>query len=218
MLSTGEDDGIAYIETGSLDGEKTSKIRYAFSHLATKYKTLEEVQSISGTYNGEIPTLSLDHLRGTLVIRDQQLNILDNKQLLYRGAKLKNTKQVWGLVLYAGQCSKIMLNSQISSGKITVIEKRLNVLLVSLFVCQIIICIVMTVLSIHMEEYLLQNANYLSWGTYKPSSKTFIKNFMMFFIEYSSIIPVSLIVSIEIAKLAQSYFIDFDKLMYCETK
>lgn len=39
-------------------------------------------------------------------------------------------------------------------------------------------------------------------------------NFLMFFIEFSSSIPVSLIVTIEIAKTAQSYFIDFDQLMY----
>ena len=40
----------------------------------------------------------------------------------------------------------------------------------------------------------------------------------MFFIEYSTIIPISLIVSVEIVKLAQSYFIDFDKLMYSQAK
>jgi len=40
----------------------------------------------------------------------------------------------------------------------------------------------------------------------------------MFFIDYSSIIPISLIVSMEIVKLAQSYFIDFDKLMFSKQK
>lgn len=39
-------------------------------------------------------------------------------------------------------------------------------------------------------------------------------NFLMFFIEFSSSIPVSLIVTMEIAKTAQSYFIDFDQLMF----
>jgi len=39
-------------------------------------------------------------------------------------------------------------------------------------------------------------------------------NFLMFFVEFSSSIPISLIVTIEIVKTAQSYFIDFDQLMY----
>ena len=30
LISSSEADGIAYIETASLDGEQTSKIRYAF--------------------------------------------------------------------------------------------------------------------------------------------------------------------------------------------
>jgi len=36
----------------------------------------------------------------------------DNKQLLFRGAKLTNTKWIWGLVVYTGQCSKILQNGQ----------------------------------------------------------------------------------------------------------
>jgi len=76
----------------------------------------------------------------------------------------------------------------------------------------------MTVLSIREDARLYGTANYLSWGTYHPSAKNFIKNFMMFFIDYSSIIPISLVVSMEIVKLAQSYFIDFDKLMFCKRK
>ena len=33
LISTSSPDGLAYIETASLDGEQTSKIRYAFEEL-----------------------------------------------------------------------------------------------------------------------------------------------------------------------------------------
>lgn len=46
----------------------------------------------------------------------------------------------------------------------------------------------------------------------------FVAYFFMYFIDFSSLIPISLIVSIEIIKLAQSYFIDFDKLMFSKEK
>lgn len=36
----------------------------------------------------------------------------DNNQLLFRGTKLKNTEWIWGLTIYTGQCSKIMMNGQ----------------------------------------------------------------------------------------------------------
>ena len=34
-----------------------------------------------------------------------------DKQLLYRGARLKNTKHVFGLAIYSGRNTKIMLNA-----------------------------------------------------------------------------------------------------------
>jgi phospholipid-transporting ATPase len=35
-----------------------------------------------------------------------------DKQLLYRGARLKNTKWIYGLVIYTGKNTKIMMNSE----------------------------------------------------------------------------------------------------------
>ena len=111
-----------------------------------------------------------------------------------------------------------MMNSQIASSKTTQVEKRLNILLIGLFLCQIILCLTMTIYSLKYEKMLYSNFHYLSWNKQSPTAKNFVKNFMMFFIDYSSIIPISLIVSMEIVKLAQSYFIDFDKLMFCKQK
>lgn len=39
------------------------------------------------------------------------ISISGDKQLLYRGTKLKNTKFIYGLVIYTGRNSKIILNS-----------------------------------------------------------------------------------------------------------
>lgn len=57
--------------------------------------------------------------------------------------------------------------------------------------------------------------SYIIWRKFNKG-KLLVMNFLLFFIEYSSLIPVSLIVSIEIAKAVQSYFIDFDQLMYSD--
>ena len=38
LISSSDEDGVAYIETASLDGEQTSKIRYAFPELNNKYR------------------------------------------------------------------------------------------------------------------------------------------------------------------------------------
>jgi magnesium-transporting ATPase (P-type) len=40
--------------------------------------------------------------------------------------------------------------------------------------------------------------------------------FLTYFVLLNTMIPISLIVSIEIVKMSQSYFIDKDKLMYSD--
>lgn len=44
-------------------------------------------------------------------IENQNIVYEGDKQLLYRGAKLKNTKWVYGLVIYTGRNTKILMNS-----------------------------------------------------------------------------------------------------------
>lgn len=39
------------------------------------------------------------------------MHIEGDKQLLYRGAKLRNTELIYGLVIYTGKNTKIMKNS-----------------------------------------------------------------------------------------------------------
>lgn len=68
----------------------------------------------------------------------------DSSQLLYRGAKLKNTEWIWGLVVYTGQCSKIMMNGQRFITKLSTLEKKLNYLLVSMLLFQMAACLLMS--------------------------------------------------------------------------
>lgn len=50
-----------------------------------------------------------------MIIADETIVYEGDKQLLYRGARLKNTKWIYGLVIYTGRNSKIMMNSESSS-------------------------------------------------------------------------------------------------------
>lgn len=111
LISSSDRDGLAYIETATLDGELTSKTRYAFQELNT-LNALEELTGFGGTFEAAAPSYSLAEFRGSIILGQQRLAMTDNSQLLFRGAKLKNTEWIWGLVIYTGQCSKIMMNGQ----------------------------------------------------------------------------------------------------------
>ena len=170
---------------------------------------------IKGSFEGDDPTQSLDVFRGNLTILNENYILTDNKQFLFRGSKLKNTQKIWGLVTFTGHCSKVMLNSQSYNSKISALEKKMNMMLIIMFIIQIAICFTMAALALQKDKQLQRMSSYLSWNDWSGGASQYVLYVMMFFIDYSSMIPVSLMVSIELVKLAQSYFIDFDKLMYC---
>lgn len=53
--------------------------------------------------------------------------------VLLRGSTLKNTDYVYGLVIYTGHESKIMMNSSEPTPKLSSLEKMMNKLIIILF-------------------------------------------------------------------------------------
>ena len=51
---------------------------------------------------------------------------LDISNLLLRGCSLKNVDHVYGLVIYTGHDSKIMMNSVKAKTKLSKLEKKMN--------------------------------------------------------------------------------------------
>ena len=69
-----------------------------------------------------------------------------DKQLLYRGARLKNTKWVYGLVIYTGRNTKIMMNSESSSEKMSQVEVKVNKVLGLILLFQVILSFIVAIL------------------------------------------------------------------------
>jgi magnesium-transporting ATPase (P-type) len=55
---------------------------------------------------------------------------LDNEKILLRGCVLRNTKWCYGLVIFAGKDTKLMMNSGKAMFKRTNIDRLMNVLII----------------------------------------------------------------------------------------
>ena len=100
-------------------------------------------------------------------------------------------------MVYAGHCSKIMLNSQIFTSKMSIVEKRLNGLLVIFFILQLCLCGFLAALALQKDEELKENSTFMSWnGVLDNSASQFVIYFLMFYADTSSIMPISLVVSL----------------------
>lgn len=78
----------------------------------------------------------LSKFEGTLTWRDETY-ALDNDKVLLRGCVLRNTRWCYGLVLFAGRESKLMMNSGKTTFKRTHIDRLMNKIIIGVSRCTV---------------------------------------------------------------------------------
>ncbi len=78
---------------------------------------------------------------------------------------------------------------------------------------QIVFCFIVAVLDGVFLNNNRSNYTYISFSSYHSGFDAFLM-WCTYMVLLNTMIPISLIVSIEVVKMSQSYFIDKDKLMY----
>lgn len=113
LLSSSEPEGLCYIETSNLDGETNLKIKQA-SPKTAHMTSPQLVQQLQGYLRSEQPNNSLYTYEGTLVMSvggaERQVPMSPD-QVLLRGAQLRNTPWLYGLVVFTGHETKLMRNA-----------------------------------------------------------------------------------------------------------
>lgn len=110
QLSSSEPQGISFIETANLDGETNLKIRQGIPETSRIVEVKDLVQ-LQGTIESEPPNRHLYEYNGNFKELNKQVLPLGPDQLLLRGAMLRNTSWVFGIVVYTGHDTKLMRNS-----------------------------------------------------------------------------------------------------------
>lgn len=194
----------------NLDGETNLKDReLALSTIDTKI-----LKNFSGGILCDPPDSSLDKWEGkissTFIDREQPCNI---KNLLLRGVTLKNTDYAYGIAIYVGNDTKIMMNSKKPPQKVTNLMRMINQMLYSVFGLQFLIILAFTTLSIMWQKETAYLTPYLDIQD-KITVKTVIFRFFTYQVAYSHMIPISLYVMIEMAKLCLAKIINNDVKMF----
>ena len=291
LIDSNLHDGICFIETGTLDGEKTLKIKSAPNFTKGKFTKKKEVSnnlncklktqnneilnlnnvikntempdkenykntknengkdnlintnendkiinikvdefSIEGIIQCDLPNPSLYMLNGKANMRVNGIGSefpLDAKNLLLKGARLKNTEWIIGIVIYTGHNCKLMKNSKEPLLKMSSVEKLLNKLLLGIFVLQVILSVISAILHLVYfqrdkllmiqsdtlnEEEQIKNAfiDYMNFNLVIDS----LLSFFTYILLLNTLIPVSLVITLEIVKIIQGLFISVDVESY----
>lgn len=190
----------AFIQTSSLDGEKNLKKRFVPKGLEELTKPVSEKAYVLGGRCVTIPQdKDLKSFVGTLRIGNQIIP-LSIQQLMLKDSKLKNTSWIIGAVVYTGKHTKVMMNSQKARIKISNLERKLNVLIIILFFVQVIICFLLSMITLIYDDIQADNQTGYLGSSYKTYHNL---NFFSYFLLLSTLIPISLIVTLEVIKTVQ---------------
>jgi magnesium-transporting ATPase (P-type) len=140
--------------------------------------------------------------------------------LLLRGAFLRNTEWIIGMVVYTGLDTKIMRNAEASKIKQSDVEKKMNGYILNILYTQLVLALFTSLLCLAWAFRNFSNEKNNHWYLEETSSPGVqaILRFFTYFLLYNTMIPISLIVSMELVKVAQCYFITKDEEMYVESK
>ncbi|KAK9760181.1 aminophospholipid translocase, partial [Basidiobolus ranarum] len=215
LLSSSEPEALCYIETSNLDGETNLKIKQglqATSHLTSP----SEVGELQGYIKSELPNNSLYTYDGTLVTTKEMVENtipLDPNQILLRGAQLRNTKWIYGVVVFTGHESKLMRNASATPIKRTNVEKMTNQQILFLFGILVILSIACAIGSLIRRIKFSDEMSYLLLSDTNQWAE-FGMNILTFLILFNNLIPISLIVTMEVVKYQQAALINSDLDMY----
>ena len=233
VLCSSNKDGSFYLQTVNLDGESNLKQREVImdtQKLFYKKRNNEEKKNIENIFakNNEIgeeisyievdqPNKDINRINGKIIF-DGQTKFFDIKNTAIRGAILKNTKFIYGIIIYTGNETKIMKNFIKTRSKFAYLDKLVDRISLVITIIRIVYILIFMFIGIYYKdkyepdykdnkigyEYLY----YFRQGNRRESFEN-LKFFTSHLILSQTLLPTSVVLLLAITKIVQSLFLEF---------
>ncbi|KAM7393300.1 hypothetical protein PAMA_008107 [Pampus argenteus] len=217
LLSSSNPNSLCYVETAELDGETNLKFKMGLRVTDERLQNEHQLADFDGLIECEEPNNRLDKFTGTLLWNRERYP-LDLDNMLLRGCKIRNTEETHGVVIFAGADTKIMRNGGKTRFKRTKIDELMNYMVYTIFVLLILVAAGLAIGHTFWYEEIGSNAWYLYDGKQHDASYRGFLSFWGYIIVLNTMVPISLYVSVEVIRLGQSKFINWDLQMYFKEK
>uniref|UniRef100_A0A673YH10 Phospholipid-transporting ATPase n=1 Tax=Salmo trutta TaxID=8032 RepID=A0A673YH10_SALTR len=217
LLSSSNPNSLCYVETAELDGETNLKFKMGLKITDERLQEERQLAEFDAMIVCEEPNNRLDKFTGTMRWRKDRFP-LDLDNMMLRGCRIRNTDACHGLVIFAGADTKIMRNGGKTRFKRTKIDELMNYMVYSIFVILILLCAGLAIGNSFWYEEVGSRAWYLKDGKDQTASYRGFLSFWGYIIVLNTMVPISLYVSVEVIRLGQSKFINWDLQMYYQEK
>ncbi|KAK9770446.1 putative Phospholipid-transporting ATPase [Seiridium cardinale] len=203
--------GVAYIETMALDGETNLKSKQACSLLAKQCDDLSKIKHCRAEVVSEDPNNDLYNYEGRVTVDGETMPLTLN-EVVYRGSVLRNTACATGLVINTGEECKIRMNANREiHAKMPAMQRKINHIVLFLVAFVAFLAVGLTTANEIWKAQYLPKASYIRGSV--PVKEILIGYIIMF----NTLIPISLIVSLEIIKLGQLFLLQDVEMYDAET-
>ena len=165
-----------------------------------------------------MPNALLYKFEGNFFLPDGNVVPMGPDEILLRGSSLKNTEWVYGVCVFTGHETKIMKNGTKSRPKKSKIEIATNRYIIIIMGIQILVSLFGAVYATIWQNRVGMNIWYLGYTNDDPLFVEFVEAFGIWFICMMNLVPISLLVTLEMVKVFQAYFINNDVMMFDEER
>uniref|UniRef100_A0A8C7LF48 Phospholipid-transporting ATPase n=1 Tax=Oncorhynchus mykiss TaxID=8022 RepID=A0A8C7LF48_ONCMY len=211
LLSSSNPNSLCYVETAELDGETNLKFKMGLKVTDERLQEEGQLAQFDAMIVCEEPNNRLDKFTGTMRWRKDEFP-LDLDNMMLRGCRIRNTDECHGLVIFAGKNTLFGTNEHTPTT--TLIPSSLR----QIFVILILVCAGLAIGNSFWYEEVGSRAWYLYDGKDQTASYRGFLSFWGYIIVLNTMVPISLYVSVEVIRLGQSKFINWDLQMYYQEK
>ena len=243
VIFSSNKEGNFYLQTSNIDGETNLKERDALSYTQKLFmnkefkKTHDNLNKLFKHENDnnnpnciievEQPNKNIYEINGSIIFYgdEKNKNFFNIKSTAIRGAKLKNTEFIYGIIIYTGKETKIMKNIVKQSVKSANIDKLIDNIVFIILILRFIYIIIFMLIGMfnryrHLPEYdesdkgriIYDYLYYYRHSNGKKNKKNDFENIKYFtahFICSNTLLPTSVILLSAISKIIQSLFLEF---------
>ena len=237
VLCSSNKDLSYYLKTSSLDGESNLKQREVLMSTQKlfykqKIKDVNKIEKIFQAFNEqgeencyievEQPNKNIYKIDGNIIFNRNEKNHFEIRNTAIRGAILKNTEFIYGIVIYTGNDTKIMKNLIKHKNKFAYLDVLLDKIVIIIVIIRVIYVILFMTIGICIRLKYLPNYekniikyDYLFYYRHtngKSEKNNSIENLKILsahFILSKTLLPTSVVLLLAITKIIQSLFIEF---------
>ncbi|KAK4522878.1 hypothetical protein GAYE_PCTG32G0768 [Galdieria yellowstonensis] len=221
-LSAAREDGVVFLETSALDGETNLK-RFLVLSDTSSLSTDAEISSLRGEIRCEPPSTNMNSFSG--IIKLEQVDSIgattsrviekpiSKDNLLLRGAIVRNSGWLYGVVVYAGMETKMLQQWRRPKSKFSLIEKEINRVYVLCLVYLLLWCFALALAAgIKANSSTFRGAWYL--GTITSEYSSAVMGILAFFanvVMSGTVVPIAAYITLELARAGLLIFLHWDE-------